>query len=371
MGWFNANWGYRKKITIDNAKVSGTGNLTDFPVLINFTDADFKDTGNGGHVGKSNGGDILFTAADETTQLKHELQQYTNTSGLVIAWVKIPTLDYNDDTEIYVYYGNAAAADQEDPANVWSTNYEAVWHMNQANIIDSTSNNHDGTNSGTVDIAGKIGQARDFEEADSDYISVGTWDVDGAALTISGWAQFEAGTDLNMFGKSTGFATGDILFKVSTSNAGPGINVNFFLRTGTTTTRLISSFTATTGVWYYIVCRYDGTNMTIRMNKSASGSTGKTGSIPTATHGVQFGRNSDNINNANMDGPLDEWRVYLGSLITDWSDTEYDNQNSPGTFYSVGAEEEGGWSAGKPLGVTNPGKILNVDIGNVGKFLGV
>ena len=33
-GWYSANWSYRKKITIDNTKVGGSTNHTDFPVLV-------------------------------------------------------------------------------------------------------------------------------------------------------------------------------------------------------------------------------------------------------------------------------------------------------------------------------------------------
>ena len=33
-GWYSANWSYRKKITIDNTKVGGSTNHTDFLVLV-------------------------------------------------------------------------------------------------------------------------------------------------------------------------------------------------------------------------------------------------------------------------------------------------------------------------------------------------
>ena len=37
---------------------------------------------------------------------------------------------------------------------------------------------------------------------------------------------------------------------------------------------------------------------------------------------------------------LQEFRVYSGNLSTDWMLTEYNNQNDPSTFYTVGSEEE-------------------------------
>ncbi|MCK4693496.1 MAG: hypothetical protein KAT23_07685, partial [Anaerolineales bacterium] len=34
--WYDTDWGYRKQITIDNAKVSGSSDLSYYPVLVNF-----------------------------------------------------------------------------------------------------------------------------------------------------------------------------------------------------------------------------------------------------------------------------------------------------------------------------------------------
>ena len=41
---------YRKQVTIDNTKVSGTSDLSSFPVLVSETDTDLRTTGNGGQV---------------------------------------------------------------------------------------------------------------------------------------------------------------------------------------------------------------------------------------------------------------------------------------------------------------------------------
>ena len=38
--WYNTSWGYRKPITIDHTKVSGSGNLASFPMLFSVTDSD-------------------------------------------------------------------------------------------------------------------------------------------------------------------------------------------------------------------------------------------------------------------------------------------------------------------------------------------
>ena len=39
-GWYNPDWNYRKKITLNSDNISGSDNLTYFPVLISLTDID-------------------------------------------------------------------------------------------------------------------------------------------------------------------------------------------------------------------------------------------------------------------------------------------------------------------------------------------
>jgi hypothetical protein len=59
--WYDDNWLYRKKITIDYTKVAG--NLTDFPVLINLaSDAGLVASA------QDDGDDILFTLSDKTAK---------------------------------------------------------------------------------------------------------------------------------------------------------------------------------------------------------------------------------------------------------------------------------------------------------------
>ena len=74
-------YSFKKKITTDNTKVTGTADLTDFPVLISFTDADLKTTANGGDVTSDNGYDIAFTCDDGFTLLDYQIEKYVSTTG--------------------------------------------------------------------------------------------------------------------------------------------------------------------------------------------------------------------------------------------------------------------------------------------------
>ena len=50
--WYNVSWTNRKPITIHHTQVSGTSNLTNFPVLVSVTDPNLATVANGGNVGR-------------------------------------------------------------------------------------------------------------------------------------------------------------------------------------------------------------------------------------------------------------------------------------------------------------------------------
>ena len=96
---------FRKQITINESQVAGTADHLNFPMLFSVTDADLRTTGNGGNVVSTEGYDIAFAAAEGTSQLDHEIESYDAATGQFVAWVRIPVLDHNDNTIIYMYYG--------------------------------------------------------------------------------------------------------------------------------------------------------------------------------------------------------------------------------------------------------------------------
>ena len=119
--------GFRKEITIQDTNVDS--NLTDFPCYVDVSnDADF-------HEARADGYDIRFTSSDESTLLKYEREYWTGGNGSAATahfWVKVPSILASGGATIYCYYGDADASDGEDAANVWDSNFKAVWHMNQS-----------------------------------------------------------------------------------------------------------------------------------------------------------------------------------------------------------------------------------------------
>ncbi|MGI9600442.1 MAG: DUF2341 domain-containing protein [Acidimicrobiales bacterium] len=105
------SWAARKPIAIDADYVSGS--LTDFAVLIDLTDTELQAQA------RADGADIVFTDADGTTRLDHIVESYESATGALTAWVKVPSVGTAIDTELFMYYGNPVATDQQDPTAVF------------------------------------------------------------------------------------------------------------------------------------------------------------------------------------------------------------------------------------------------------------
>jgi hypothetical protein len=194
-----AAFGFRKLLTIDNTRVSGTADHANFPVLVSLPNDPDLQAG----VQSLNGWDIEFRANDGLTRLDHEIELYDTGTGTLVAWVRIPTLSYNSDTLFYIYYGDAGVqCSLENPAGVWDDDYVGVWHLDETGagvageFADSTSNSNDGQGGGGVPAraTAQIAGGQDFDGA-NDYITVpGSTSLQPtAALTLQAWVYVRRG----------------------------------------------------------------------------------------------------------------------------------------------------------------------------------
>jgi hypothetical protein len=348
--WYNPSWGYRKKITVNHARVQA--DLTAFPVLINLTsDSDLQS-----HA-QSNGNDVLFTSSDGVTKLSHEIEKYTSSSGALVAWVKVPSLSSLVDTDLYMYYGNPTCGSQQDARNVWDTNFKGVWHLKEdpsgtaPQMKDSTKANN-GTSGGTMtsgdQLACKINGGLDFEGTD-DNINCGDINaVDGAtALTVSAWVKCLALTkDGMVLAKDTFAASSELLFwrDETTATGGRTDTLSAQVGTGSADARYYGS----TGLlnnnnWHFVVMTYVGGSATglrgyVDGAEDTAQSPVSTTSVPalrSTTNPVYIGRSQGG--SPYFTGDIDEVRISSIARTATWISTEYNNQNSPSTFYSVGS----------------------------------
>ena len=335
-------WHYRKQITINHTKVSGTvAAPSGFPVLVNLTsDADLI-----AHA-QANGFDLFFTASDGTTVLPYEREQYA--SGTLLAWAKVPTLSSTAHTVLYLYYGNTAATDQQQPAGVWDANFQGVWHLKEATgttSADSTANGNSGTDQGspTLGASGKIGSGVTLSGTTA-YISTKNQQSNPQTLTASLWFKTTSTTGHKVLGfedaqTGTGGVNYDRQIWVGTDGkAYGGINpssIQVFSTTGT----------YNDGSWHHAAITVSGGStkyFSFYVDGSLVNSATTTG--PQVYNGYwRIGSyklaNWTAGTDGYFNGSVDEVRVSSIDRSADWIKTEYNNQNSPATFYSVGGEQ--------------------------------
>ncbi len=346
--WFNSNYLFRKQITIDHTKVSGGADLSNFPVLISMTDVNLKTAANGGHVQNSSGFDIIFVASDDVTQLNHEIENYVATTGEIEMWVKIPTLSASADTIIYIYYDNSSiSTSQENKTGVWSNGYKGVWHLKESGngtsgeFKDSTASNNGTGGGGTASqvpsqTTGQIGKGQNFNATNSDIINT---------TTATGLPVLDASQTITLWYKvTTNPSSEQVIFNPQNSGDTAADQVEL---TGTnlaiTNTSgpngiLVQKAYPTANAWHYISWTWNGTTNSLYTD-GGTATTSTTAPQTGTSASIYFGGWTTTVNSQNYNGLLDEVRIANVVRTAGWLTTEYNNQNSPSTFFTVGSEQ--------------------------------
>lgn len=314
----------RKKFIVESDSVSGSSDLTNFPVLISITDLDFRDTGNSGSVESSSGFDIAFSAADGTTAMDFELESYDNTTGVIVFWVKFPTLSPNTDTQFFIYYGDSGIATDQSSTSTWDSNYQLVMHMDGgATETDGTVNGNDGTENGTGGVStttGQIGTARDFVRADADFINVAddaSLDITGS-MTISFWFNQSSAQVPDFISK------GINLSYETTSRSGVRTR---WRKNGSNVLTTGAAEALSTGVWTYLSFIQSSTGMAIYQDGAVVASNSNTTAFTPNNDPLYISRSADAV-----DGIIDEVRISDTDRTAEWISTEYNNQLTPAAF---------------------------------------
>src|SRR3989344_4348850 len=337
--WFDDAWHYRKKLVVDHTKVSGTTDLTNFPVLALRTDTDFINKA------QSDGDDFIFTDI-KGIKLDHEIEKYDSGTGELIAWVRFPTLYAQTSSVIYLYYGNTTASAQKNVTGVWDSNYKAVQHLEEGttgntDFKDSTSNYNHSTNvkidgaGSSATATGIIGTAVQTDGTD-DYIRLPVIALGGNTGTMSGWGKLDSANPANnmrIFGRY--WQNDSIGMRNEATDRWVGWIAN------ASATDWVSTLDT---VWHYLTLTYVGSlgsaNIKLYVDGQQLATGNKTGSFPYEDRVWQIGTNGSAGDY--WDGIVDEIRLSNIPRSADWIATEFNNQDSPSTFFStVGSEEKG------------------------------
>jgi hypothetical protein len=341
MAWYNASWLYRVKVTVLATKVDV--DCTDFPVYVNLNNLP---AGFHTHCNQTDCRDIRVTTSDEVTEVPREVVFYTAASDTGELYFK-GNIDSDTDTDFYIYYGNAAATEPAANAtygkyNTWNSNYKAVWHLPNGSSLtttDSTSNQVTGTAANASAHAGKITGGADLTGSSSHISTSGAAAITSNKLTVSCWVAPDVTTrgDLVTRWGNGGDAQSqfDLLYGITSAKP------TFYIGptpAGTPQPAGVGATTmATDGTWYYVVGTYSGTVTAIYLNGVLQNSATINLTMPTTS--LKDYEIGDNIGaDGCYNGKIDEVRIQDINRAVEWLTTEYNNQNSPSTFYSLGAE---------------------------------
>jgi hypothetical protein len=316
-------------MTVHHTLVPST--QSNFTVLVSVTDATLRTVSNGGHVANPNGYDIgFYTDASGSTKLKWEIDSYNPSTGRLIAWVKIPTLSSTSDTSFYLFYGNPSiTTDQSDRLNTWDSSFKAVYHLGNGTTLtatDSTGGNNGTLYNGPTAIAGKINGAAHFVSTSNQTIGLanpGNFPVT-TAWTMEGW--FKPSTDGNV-----------ALFWGQNSNNGPHLVLpgNNTWRVGFWGGAATDGGSVNLNTWQHVVGTFDGSNL--RLYKNGSLISGPNSASPASASSPEADIGSF-FDAFCWGGDIDEVHISTVARSAAWITAEYNNQNSPGTFITMGSE---------------------------------
>ena len=354
--WYS-NWAFREMITFNNAPVN---DLTNFPVLLYISNHQYLK-----YLTATNGADILFTTADGSTKLDHEIENFNQANGQIWIWIRLPVHDSADadSNKVYMYYDISQTGNQENAANVWTNGYIAVWHFNETsgNINDVTGNSILGTNTGSIQMGekGASGLCARFDGSD-DYYHCGNssvFDITGD-ITIEAWIKtnithsFTAGfRTIVQKDKHTSQPYGMIY----DNNNKDGI---FLYNNGSSSNRISADagFTAAND-WMYLATTASSGNGSFYINGSLSNT--KTGiTIPNDSgSAVRIGWDGDSGSDRFFEGWIDEIRISSTARSAEYFAAAYTNLTLPENYRTFGSLECG--SRGIKIGGAISGEISN------------
>ena len=293
--WWNDNWAYRKAIVINHNKVGTSSPITNFPVLVSLTDSSLSS-----HA-QEDGDDFKFVLEGSGEVLSHEIEKYASSTGELVAWVKVPELSSTEDTVIYMYYGNAAAGNQEDAENVWDDNYKMIQHANEASgtQYDSTRFNNDTiVENATVQASstGKIDGANELNGSDNGMTVGPSPELTGmSGLTVSAWVWADTKSDyMKIVEKASSTASNQEYQYSMRLYTGADQKIEFEADgSGGSDGYVYSNDPCPTGEWVYVVGTYDSSVPIVKMfvNGVEQDDTDSTlsGNVPVYNTPVQIG----------------------------------------------------------------------------------
>lgn len=339
-----SGYSYERVITISSSNVSNTlGTLSNFPVEIVLNNNSISTTTSAGGRLNSSGMDLVFsTMSDCSFLLNWDTETVQNVGvSTFTAWVKIPTLTTATLTSatFYMCYGNPGVTTYQGISTAtWDSNYVGVWHVANGTTLsakDSTSNGNIGTITGATATTGQIDGAGNFNGS-SKYIDVPTSTSLNitTSVTLEAWF-FTTVSNIYQCIISRTNAVSDANRDYSVFLDGNGTSFIYATMGHSSTNDHAISTPWNLSAWNHIAVVNNAGATTFYLN-GVSVLSLTLASPTSSSNDVWLGEELGTSEASNA--IYDEFRISNSARSIDWIVTEYNNQNSPTTFSSIGNE---------------------------------
>ena len=333
--------------------------LTNFPVLVVFSNGLYGTFNYNTFTAPATGGDLRFVDSTETTYLDFEIEKWaTNDASYV--WVRVPQLSSN--TVIYAKWGGS---DTNLPActtngATWNSNFAAVWHLpNGATLsaADSSANTNIGALSGTPPAAtnGVTDGAASFNGSSSFIRAPNSTSLNPSYITIHAWIR-------------TSFAALQAICSKDRANVATVGRVWQFRIDSDGRPRLIvfnssangqgfGSTTVADGKWHHVAGTWDGSTVWTYVDGQRNGTSASLSGTLKSGQGndVYIGADETGTSPAlanYFNGGIDDVRISSVADSTNWIWAVYANMASNAFFNGYG-------TVIAPSSATTPPQIQN------------
>lgn len=330
--WWNTDWPYRKKITLDTTDAGANlkENLAQVPVAIRL---------HGGNVAfndmKPDGSDIRFVSGDDKTPLKHHIESFDPANDMAIAWVQVPRLTASSKTEsMWLYYGNKKAQNVEDVKGTYDGNQTLVLHFSEKEGVpkDATAyaqNLRQAT--AALGAAGVLGGGASFDGNNKLELASPTLKVPaGGGFTFSAWVKLnEAQRNAVLFAhedgaKSLHISINQALVSVRIAGAGAAVETR--------------GADIGTGSWRHIAVAAGGGRLVVYVDGAQVADV--PGALPELAGTVTVGALADN--SRGFKGDLDELQLSNVARAADGVKSAFAAEGQDGRLVTFGEDEKSG-----------------------------
>jgi hypothetical protein len=329
---------YRRTLTINHAYVPNT-DQTNFPVLISTIDVTLSsNTGSGGRL-NSTAFDLVFSTMNDCSFLLNWDTETVMNVGIssMNVWVKLPKVTTASDTTLYMCYGNSSITTYQGfSTGTWDSNYLGVFHMPYPGMTVQS-----------------VGGAPSITTVGSP-LSISSGVVDGGvAISYTNYLASGGTSDYNLttsgtvsawFYETVSVGNGGLVGKDNFDSDTNGYifevqNLKLFLElaNGSSSQGIASVSSFSLNTWQYGVVTWNNSQVIFYVNGTADTPVGQTITPVSNVYAMHLGTDG-NAGLRNMYGNMDETRISNNVRSADWIKTEYNNQNSPSTFVTIGAE---------------------------------